>query len=45
MKICSCKIYAEKYKVGININPKNINNLGDVIEKLNSSHFIEESPE
>ena len=35
--------FIEKYKVGINIDPKNINNLGDVIEKLNSSKFIEES--
>ena len=35
--------FIEKYKVGINIDPKNINNLGDVIEKLNSAHFIEES--
>ncbi len=34
--------FIEKYKVGINIDPKNINNLGDVIEKLNSAHFIEE---
>ena len=35
--------FIERYKVGINIDPKNINNLGDVIEKLNSAHFIEES--
>ena len=35
--------FIEKYKVGINIDPKNINNLEHVVEKLNSSKFIEES--
>lgn len=35
--------FIEKYEVGININPKNINNLGHIVEKLNSAHFIEES--
>ncbi len=35
--------FIEKYEVGINIDPKNINNLGHVVEKLNSDHFIEKS--
>jgi Glycosyl transferases group 1. len=35
--------FIEKYEVGINIDPKNLNNLEHVVEKLNSAHFIEES--
>ena len=35
--------FIEKYQVGINIDPKNLHNLDYVLEKLNSTDFIEKT--